>query len=73
MLSQGFAQYNTLMSEFCHPEMDELPLLNSEGISKYCLMVVGWANWVVTLGQLDVAYALNSFSCYNMAHHDMVI
>ena len=49
-----------------HPELDETPLLDSDGISKY-RSVIGSLNWVLTLGRFDIAYALSTLSRYNMA------
>lgn len=54
------------MSELYHPEVDNSPLLNAVGHSKFCSLV-GCANWLVTLGRFDIAYAVNALSRFSMA------
>ena len=49
-----------------HPELDESPILDLDGISKYRSMI-GSLNWILTLGRFDIAFALNAMSRYNMA------
>ena len=56
--------YRSPMSPDCHPEMDESPLLDDEGNSKY-RMLVGSANWCVTLGRIDVQYAVCTLARQN--------
>ena len=54
------------MAEDYHPEEDQSNLLDEGGISKYCALI-GTANWIVTLGRSDTAYAVNTLSRYSAA------
>jgi len=54
------------MIETYHPEQDDTPLLNPEGVSKYRALI-GSANWIVTLGRFDIAYATSTMARYCMA------
>ena len=62
----SFATFNTPMAESLHPELDDSPLLNTEDHSKF-RSLVGCANWLVTLGRFDIAYAANAFSRFSQA------
>eukprot|EP00957_Ditylum_brightwellii_P166725 12691406-Ditylum_brightwellii.AAC.1 len=44
-----------------HPDMDESPNLRDANCQKY-QMLVGIHNWIVTLGRLDIAYAVSSLA-----------
>ena len=61
-----FATYATPMAEGSHSELDDSPLLNAIDHSKF-RSLVGCANWLVTLGRFDIAYAVNSYSRFSMA------
>ena len=61
-----FRKFNIPFSEDYHPELDESDLLPPESISKY-RSLLGSANWIITLGRFDIAYAINSLSRYSMA------
>jgi hypothetical protein len=61
MLSRTFPTYKTPMSEVTHPELDESPLLNASDHAKF-RSIVGCANWLITLGRFDIAYATNQYS-----------
>ena len=65
MVGQEFAVFDTPMSESLHPELDDTPLLDPVRHSQY-RSLVGSANWLVTLGRFDVAYATNTFSRFSM-------
>jgi hypothetical protein len=49
-----------------HPEEDTTQELDSKQASVY-RGLIGSANWVVTLGRFDIAYAVNNLARYNMA------
>ena len=53
-------------SEDYHPELDESPLIPPEKISIY-QSLIGSANWIITLGRFDIAFAINTLSRYSMA------
>ena len=65
MVGAEFAGFDTPMSEVLHPELDDTPLLNADRHSQY-RSLVGSANWLVTLGRFDVAYATNTLSRFSM-------
>ena len=49
-----------------HPEMDETDLLPDDEVSIF-KSLLGSANWIITLGTYDIAYATNTLSRYSMA------
>jgi hypothetical protein len=51
----------------CHPELDESPLLDDDGDSKY-QMLIGMAQWACTIGHLDIAFAVSSLSHFPQVH-----
>src|SRR5687767_15881878 len=53
-------------AEEYHAELDESDLLSPHQISVYKLLL-GSANWIITLGRYDIAYATNTLSRYSMA------
>jgi len=61
-----FQTHRTPFSEDCHPELNVTPLCDAENISKF-KSLVGSANWIITLGRFDIAYAVSTLSCYTMA------
>jgi hypothetical protein len=54
------------MSDTYHPELDDSPLLDDLHSSKYCALI-GSANWIITLGCFDIAYATMALARYSMA------
>ena len=64
--SQEFAKHNSPMAASWHPELDESPLLNAHDHSTF-RSLVGCANWLVTLGRFDIAYAVNALSRFSQA------
>ena len=67
MLGQRpFQKASTPMVESYHPELEESPLLSSEDATKF-RGLMGSANWIITLGRFDIAYAVNSLARYGMA------
>ena len=46
-----------------HPEQDESDLLSPEEITQY-QMLIGCAQWAVTLGRFDIQYATNTLARY---------
>ncbi|MEM7375804.1 MAG: Ty1/Copia family ribonuclease HI, partial [Bacteroidota bacterium] len=54
------------MSEGDHPELDDSPLCTPDQASRY-RSLIGSANWVITLGRFDIAYATQSLSRFSMA------
>ena len=66
MDSQPFPTAASPMIEDAHPELDESPLLSPHEASKY-RACIGSANWIVTLGRFDVAYAVNTLARFSMA------
>ena len=66
MMSQTFPLKGSPMAEAYHPKLDDSPLLNSQEHSKF-RSLIGCANWLVTLGRFDIAYAVNTLSRHSMA------
>ena len=60
---KDFASYKTPMDSEYHAEMDDSPLVDSEGITRFRSMI-GSLNWILTLGRFDIAFALNNLSRY---------
>ena len=63
--------HRTPLPESCHPELDQSNLLQEAGIRKY-QMLIGMAQWAVTIWRLDIAFAVSSlsrFSAAPRAHH----
>jgi len=61
-----FPKKNVPLNPEYHPELDETPLISEERITHY-RSLIGSANWILTLGRFDIAYALSSLSRYSMA------
>ena len=74
----GFAlkSFRTPMENTYHSEEDTTDLLDPKQASIY-RGLIGSANWVVTLGRFDIAYAVNNLSRYSMSprqgHFDAAI
>ena len=54
------------MMESYHPELDDSPLLDATKHSKYRALIRS-ANWINTLGRMEVTYATNTMARYSMA------
>jgi hypothetical protein len=63
---QEFRKFYILFDPEYHPEMDKTDLLPDDEISIY-KSLLGSANWIITLGRFDIAYATNTLSRYSMA------
>ena len=63
---EQFHKSRTPFDSTYHAELDESPLCDSETISKY-RSLIGSANWIITLGRFDIAYAVSTLSRYSMA------
>jgi hypothetical protein len=63
--------HHTPLPEGFHPELDDSNLLPNLGIWKF-QMLIGIAQWVCTIGRLDIAFAVSSlcrFSADHRSHH----
>ena len=60
-----FRNYTVPMDPEYRPELDETPLLGEEDTSKF-RMLTGSAQWAITLGRMDIAYATTMPSRFNM-------
>jgi hypothetical protein len=60
-----FRNYTVPMDPEYRPELDETPLLGEEDTSKF-RMLTGSAQWAITLGRMDIAYATTMLSRFNM-------
>lgn len=66
LLGTTFRSYNSPMDKDYHPEADESDLLGPRDASVY-RGLIGSANWMITLGRFDIAYATNSMARFGMA------
>ena len=63
---ERFKKYSTPFSDVYHPELDTSDLCDAARTSMY-KSLIGSANWIVTLGRFDIAYAVSTLSRYCMA------
>ena len=63
---ETFHKSKVPLSDTYYPELDESDLLDAASITKY-KSLLGSANWIVTLGRFDIAYAVNTLARYSMA------
>ncbi len=63
---QQFHKPSVPFFEDYHPELDTSDLLDSRNITIY-KSLLGSANWIITLGRFDIAFAVNTLSRYSMA------
>ena len=61
-----FKKCSTPFSDEYHPELDESPLCDEDKVSKY-KSLIGSANWIITLGHFDIAFAVSTLSRFTMA------
>jgi hypothetical protein len=64
LLELTLKQYGSPMEPGDHPECDETDFLVGTDISLY-QMLIGCAQWAVTLGRMDIQYATNTLARYN--------
>ena len=62
----SFKNYGSPMEVGDHPEVDESDLLDPEEITKY-QMIVGCAQWAITIGRYDIQYATNTMARFASA------
>ena len=60
---KSFKSFKSPMAEEYHPEEDDSPLLDENGISKY-QSLIGTGIWIITLGRFDISYAISSLAAY---------
>ena len=63
---EQFAKSKVPMSEDYHSELDDTPFLGPEDHAKY-RSFIGSANWLITLGRFDIAYATSNLARYSNA------
>ena len=63
---ETFKKANTPFDSNYHPELDDSPFVSPEQISVY-RSLIGSANWMITLGRFDIAFAISVMSRYSMA------
>ena len=66
LLGCCFKTRQTPMDALYHPELEATPLLSPDMHTKY-RGLIGSANWMITLGRFDIAYAVNTLARYSMA------
>jgi hypothetical protein len=63
LLGITLKNYGSPMVTNDHPELDETDFLNEKGIKIY-QMLIGSAQWAVTLGRYDIQYTTNTMARY---------
>ena len=58
---ESFRTYNTPFDENYHAELDTSDICDAEKTSKF-KSLIGSANWIITLGRFDIAYAVSTLS-----------
>lgn len=58
--------HRTPLPPECHPELDDSELLDDRGTKAY-QMLIGMAQWAVTIGRLDIAFSTSSLSRFSTA------
>jgi Reverse transcriptase (RNA-dependent DNA polymerase) len=66
LFKEDFRKQKTPMHEEYHPEVDDTELLSENEVSVY-RGLIGSANWLITLGRFDIAYAVSSLARYSAA------
>ena len=62
---EEFRKWNTPFFKEYYPELDESEFISEDKITIY-KSLLGSANWIITLGRFDIAYATNVLSRYTM-------
>ena len=66
LLERELTKESLPMSPGDHPELDDSPLCTPEQATKF-RSLVGSANWIITLGRFDIAFAVQSLARFGMA------
>ena len=66
LFDKQFRTSSIPMAEGDNPEMDDSPLCSPTEATQY-RSLIGSANWIVTLGRFDIAFALQSLARFCMA------
>jgi hypothetical protein len=65
LIGLEFRKYSAPMDKEYHPESDESDFLGEKDASLY-RGLIGSANWMITLGRFDIAYATNAMARFGM-------
>ena len=63
---ENLYKHRTSMPPGCHPELDESELLDDNGRQRY-QQLIGMAQWAVTIGRVDISFAVSSLSRFSAA------
>jgi len=66
MFGGPLCEFKSPMDHTYHPEMDDSTFLSSQDASVF-RGLIGSANWLITIGRLDIHYATNALSRFAMA------
>ena len=66
MLGMKYTSYNNPFDSNYHPKQDTSSLCTPQEQAYYCPLI-GSANWCVTLGRYDIAYATRTLAQYSIA------
>jgi hypothetical protein len=76
LLGITLKNYGSPMMTNYHPEIDETDFLDTDHIKMYQMMI-GCAQWAVTIGRYDIQYATNTLaryaSCPREGHYNAII
>ena len=66
MLGMKYTSYNNPFDRNYHPKQDTSSLCTPQEQAYYCSLI-GSANWCVTLGRYNIAYATSTLAQYSIA------
>ena len=66
LLGEVLKPYDTPMAMGDHPELEDTSLLNADDHSRY-RMLIGCAQWAITLGRLDIMFAVQTMARFSAA------
>ena len=66
LMGQTLKRYETPMAHHDHPEIEDTRLLTPDEHSRY-RMLIGCAQWAITLGRLDIMFAVQTMARFSAA------
>ena len=61
------AKHRSPLQDGDHPELDDSPPLDEDGIIRKCQSLIGTLQWTIALGRFNVATAVMSVSSFRVA------
>ena len=76
LMGKELKKYDSPMATNDHPELEDTQLLNPDNHSRY-RMLIGCAQWAITLGRLDIMFAVQTMARFSaspqQAHMDRML